>query len=66
MGSFFLYFISSIKLNFKQMFYDFRVVPCNFRHVVDVMCGFLGMINTGVVGCVTLNFCRQYFTVGDI
>lgn len=27
---------------------------------------FLGMINSGVVGCVALNFGRQYFTVGSI
>lgn len=66
MGSFVLYFLSSIKLNFKQMFYAFRVVLYNFKHVVDVMCGFLGMINTGVMGCVAINICRQYFTVDVI
>lgn len=66
MSSFILYFLSSIKLNFKQMFYAFRVVVYNFKHVVDVMCGFLDMINTGVVGCIALNFCRQCFTVGGI
>lgn len=66
MGSLILYFLSSIKLNFKQMFYAFRVELYNFRHVVDVMHGFLSMINAGVVGCVALNFGRQYFTAGGI
>lgn len=42
MGNFILYFLFSIKLNFKQMFYAFIVVLYNFRHVVDVMCGFFG------------------------
>ena len=66
MRSFVLYFLSLIKLNFKQMFCAFRVILYNFNHAVDAVWGFLGMINTGVVGCVALNICWRCFTVGGI
>lgn len=38
----------------------------NFNRGVDAVWGFLGMINTGVVGCVALNICWHCFTVGGI
>lgn len=66
MVSFVLYFLALVRLNFKQMFYAFRVILYNFKRVVDAVCGFLGMINTGVIGYVAFNSCWQYFTVGGI
>lgn len=66
MGSFVLYFLSLIKLNFEQMFYAFRVIVYNFNRVVDAVWGLLGMINTGVIGCVAVSICWQCFTVGGV